>query len=110
LPAFLSAVSGESVRLRVLLPTPELTHLREFTPRCVSTDSPVLTVSDLRVTLQLALPHVRAVSVADDGSAHVSGPDGTLLVSFAPAPDHADTWRTILKSHFPAVRFKSSTP
>lgn len=110
LPAFFSEVAAEAIRIRVLLPTPELTHLREFTPEYVTVSDPILTVHDRRVTLQLGLPHVRALNVADDGTLHIVGPTGALLLSFASAPDRRARWRVLLQAHFPTTRFNSRAP
>lgn len=111
LPVFFSAISTQSVRVQVLLTTPELTHMREFTPRYVSTENLLLTVNDLRVTVQIALPQVRAVTVADNLSLHVTGADNTLLASFAPAgPEHSTLWRITLKNLFPNLPFNPTKP
>lgn len=110
LPAFFSALKAESIRLRVLLHTPEMSQMREFVPHYVSTGQPLLTVNDLRTTVQVALPQVRGLCLAHDDSLHVTGRGDTLLVSFAPAgPADAAVWRIALQAWFPTARFKSTT-
>jgi hypothetical protein len=111
LPDLLSALGAEAVRLRVLMGTAEMTQVREFTPRCVSTDYPLLIASDIRVTVQLALPPVQGLGLADDGSLHVVGPGGTLLLSLiAAGPAHTPGWRAAIQACLPTARFKPATP
>ncbi|HYD82837.1 MAG TPA: hypothetical protein VEA63_02270, partial [Opitutus sp.] len=95
-----SALEHERVPLRVLLRTPEATHLRAFTPENVILDQQLLTVAGERTTLQLALPAVRTLHLAPDHSLHVGGPGRTLLLSLAAADGESPRWSSALDALF----------
>lgn len=103
LPAFLTALGDEQVPVRFLLRTPEVSHLRDFIPRRVTLDYPLLTATDFRSTLQLALSPVRGVAAAPDLSLHLAGPGDTLLLSLGCAAEHAELWRAVVQAAFPQL-------
>lgn len=104
LTPLLAALGHEQVPVRFLLRTPEVVHLRQFTLRRVGVDYPLLTASDGRTTLQLALPPVQRVMVASDLSLHLVGPGDTLLLSVGCPGEHAMSWQAALASGFPSLR------
>jgi hypothetical protein len=102
LPILFSVLQHESIPFRVLLRTPEMTHLRTVTPKHVFNDPPLLTVSDGRTTLQLALPPVRTLALASDDSLHVAGCEETLLLSLAAAEGESHRWSAAIRALFDA--------
>jgi len=110
LSPLLAALGARRVPVRFLLRTPEIVHLREFTPRRVVTDYPLLVATDFRTTLQLALPPVQSLAVGPDLGLHLAGPGGTLLLSLIGGACHAAAWRAALHAAFPSLRPLLSTP
>lgn len=101
---FLSRLVDTQVALRCTLATPEFAHRREFVPHGLEVDSSLLSLGDLRITVQLALPGVRGLALDAAGDAlHVVGPGGTLLLTVArlAAPE---LWAAALHATFPALR------
>lgn len=99
LPALFEALRAAQASTRFLLRTPEVLHLREFIPRRVTADYPLLVATDFRTTLQLALPPVQRLVLGPDLSLHLAGPGETLLLSLAPGTGAERAWRTALCEH-----------
>lgn len=104
LPELLAALGREEIAVRFLLRTPEVAHLREFTPHRVAGEYPVMTATDGRTTLQLALPPAQGLALASDLSLHLAGPGNTALLSLAAGTGHAAAWRDVLPKILPGIR------
>lgn len=103
LPTLLHALGRLEVSVQFTLRTPEVAHRREFIPLRVSSNYPVMTVTDFRSTLQLALPPVQGITVGPDLALHLAGPSGTLLLSLAPAAEHRAAWTELLPTFLPSI-------
>jgi len=102
LPGFLARLRDNGIRLRVLLRTPEMTQVGEFTPRWINGDQPLFCAGDDALTLQLALPAVQGFGLGPDGSLHVAGHGRTLLLSLTAAdPQDRRIWNDALGAAFP---------
>ncbi len=99
LPELLSALATAQAPVRFLLRTPEVMHLREFTPRRVSADYPLLVATDFRTTLQVALPPVQRLLIGPDLSIHLAGPGDTLLLSLGSGTDAASAWHAAVDAN-----------
>ncbi|MEJ1972887.1 MAG: hypothetical protein WDM96_10640 [Lacunisphaera sp.] len=110
LPTLLAALGREEAAVRFLLHTPEVAHLREFIPRHLIGEYPLMVATDFRTTLQLALPPVQRLACGSDLSLHLAGPGNTLLLSLAAAEAHEPAWRDALAATFPSIRSFLSTP
>jgi hypothetical protein len=80
--------AGEAARATLRTPAATLTH--DILPQRFFVEQNVLTLGDDHSTLQVALPGLHGVMlhVGDEGGAarlHLAGPDGTSLLTLAPA-------------------------
>jgi hypothetical protein len=97
LPVLLDLFARSEASLDCNLPTPAVTQRRRLTPRRITCEHGLLTVTDGVHTLQIILPALSRLSV-HPRHIHLIGHDGNSVLSLHPADtsDGANLWSAIL--------------